>query len=191
MKILFKIKLSLIVFSVFISFKLVDSKLIEFSYPNRNHTTINLSTDKFKKFSKEWRGSDYYYFCNNKDGFICSILYYKLNDEEKRTLVDAPKMATNGPEMSPVYPFAYFSTNSKFKKEESGNENWGSPTDDFMFLQNTIKEFQGIKVNQKNMYAYAMVDKDLFVKVHLSKIRCSANDSTIMRQILSSLSLKK
>ncbi len=97
MNLLKKIALSLSIASGLVSFKLLDTKLFEFSYPKRANTTISLSAENFQDFSKEWRGADYYYFGMNKDGIICSVLYYKLNDEEKITLVDAIKIATNGP----------------------------------------------------------------------------------------------
>jgi hypothetical protein len=50
---------------------------------------------------------------------------------------------------------------------------------------------EGTQFSQKHMYGYAMVDKDLFVNVHLSKTGCSASDSTEMIDILQSLTLKK
>lgn len=175
----------------FLSFTVADTKLYEFEYPKRDNTAITLSADNFKKFTKEWRGSDYYYYSESKDGMICSVLYYKLNDEEKLYLVDALKMAIGGPDTSPAYPFAYFSNYSNLKKYEVNVENWGQATDDFMFRQNDILEFQGLKTKQKHMYAYFMADKDLFVNIHLSKIDFTISDSTAMREILNSLTKKK
>lgn len=169
------------------AFKCIDKELYEFSYPKRDHTTITLSADGFKKFTKEWRGTDYYYYSENKDGMICSILYYKLNEEEKLSLVDVMKVAIGGPDISPGYPFAYFSNYSNLKKYETNVEKWGGPTDDFMFRQTDITEFEGLKTKQKHMYGYFMADKDLFVNIHLSKMDYTAADSTVMRQILSSL----
>lgn len=186
-----KIALSLTMVTGLLSFKLADTKFLEFSYPKRDNTTITLSADNFKKFTKEWRGADYYYYSESKDGIICSILYYKLNDEEKLSLVDVPKIATSGPEISPAYPFAFFSNYSNLKKYETNVKNWGQPTDDFMFRQNDILEFQGVKMKQKHMYGYFMADKDLFVNIHLSKTNFKDADSTAMRQILSSLTKKK
>jgi hypothetical protein len=170
-----------------LSFKIDEAKLFEFSYPKRDKTTVTLKAENFKKFSKEWRGSDYYYFAEGKDGMICSILYYKLNDDEKVSLVDAPKIAIGGPDISPAYPFTYFTTYSNLKKYEENAFSWGQPNDDFMFQQNDIINFDGVKINQKHMYGYCMVDKDLFVNIHLSKVHCTSEDSTTMRQILSSL----
>ena len=183
--------LVLIVTATLISFKISETTLFEFSYPKRDNTTISLSATDFKKFKKEWRGQDYYYYGESKNGIICSILYYKLNDEEVRSLIDAPKKAIGGPDISPAYPFAYFSNYSNLKKYEKNNIDWGQPTDDFMFRQNNITEFEGAKINQKHMYGYSMVDKDLFVNIHLSKTEYTKSDSTTMRQILNSLTRKK
>lgn len=174
-----------------LSFKITDTKLFEFSYPKRDNTSFTLTADNFRKFSKEWRGSDYYYFSTSKDKIICSVLYYKLTDEEKLTLEDLPKIKIGGPDISPAYPFAYFSNYSNLKKYEKNIENWGQPTDDFMFRQSDITEIEGTKLMQKHMYAYFMADKDLFVNIHLSKTDCTTADSTAMRQILSSLTKKK
>ena len=96
-----------------------------------------------------------------------------------------------GPDISPAYPFVYFTSYSNLKKYEQNNVDWGQPTDDFMFRQNDIIDFGGVKFKQKHMYGYSMVDKDLFVNIHLSKMECTESDSTTMRQILSSLTRKK
>jgi hypothetical protein len=174
-----------------LAFRGEEGKLFEFSYPKRNKTTITLNAENFKKFSSEWRGSDYYYYAEGKDGMICSVLYYKLNDDEKASLVDVPKKEIGAPEISPAYPFAYFTNYSNLKKYEENVAAWGGASDDFMFQQNDIKNFNGAKVSQKHMYGYCMVDSDLFVNIHLSKMNCSSADSTKMRQILSSLAKVK
>ena len=166
-------------------------KEIEFTYPKNKDATFFMSTDKFKKFQKEWRGMDYYYLCENgEDGFICSVLFYKLNKEEEKSLVDMPKQLLSGPEVSPLYPQTYFTTNSNLKKYESNQTKWGELTDDFMFSHADVKEYNGIKINQKHMYGYAMFSKDLFVSIHLSKVGCTPEDSTAMRQILDGLKKK-
>jgi hypothetical protein len=183
--------LILILTTGFFSFKSSENAPFEFSYPKRDNTTIVLSAADFKKFKKEWRGQDYYYYSESKNGIICSILYYKLNDDEVLSLIDAPKKMTGGPDVSPAYPFAYFANYSNLKKYEKNNVDWGEPTDDFMFRQNDLPEFEGVKVNQKHMYGYAMVDKDLFVNIHLSKTAYTKSDSTTMREILNSLTRKK
>ena len=174
-----------------LSFKYDEAKLFQFNYPKKDKTTITLKAENFKKFSKEWRGSDYYYYAEGKDAMVCSILYYKLNDEEKASLVDAPKVAIGGPDISAAYPFTYFTTYSNLKKYEENASSWGQPSDDFMFQQNDITNFNGVKINQKHMYGYCMAGKDLFVNIHLSKVNCTSTDSTTMRQILGSLTKSK
>ncbi len=171
------------------SFKLTDSKTFEFAYPKRNGTTITVQSDHIKKFTKDWRGSDYYYF-SESEGFVFSVLYYKLNKNETAELIDVPKSLINGPDKSPAYPFAYFSNYSNLKSMEKNDSAWGTPTDDFMFRQNDVG-IEGTAFTQKHMYGYAMVDKDLFVNVHLSKTACSPTDSTEMINVLKSLTLKK
>jgi hypothetical protein len=181
--------LTLILVIGLLAFKAVDDSLFEFAYPKRADTTFTLSSSRFKKFKKEWRGTDYYYYAE-QDGFICSVLYYKLNDDEKLQLVDAPKVAIGGPDISPAYPLAYFSNYSNLKTMERNNEDWGKPTDDFMFRQNNVV-VDGTNFTQKHMYGYAMLGKDLFVNIHLSKVACSSTDSVEMRAILTSLTVKK
>ena len=164
-----------------------DKKIVEFNYPKNKDAIFTMATDKFKKFKEEWRGQDYYYSCENgDDDIICSVLFYKLNSDEQKHMVDPFGGMTNA-----GIPFLYFSDNSNLKKYETNNQSWGEMTDDFMFRQNDITEFEGIQVNQKHMYAYCMFGKDLFVNVHLSKTDYSADDSTSMRQILASLLKKK
>ena len=172
-----------------LSFNVGDRKVFEFSYPKRKGTDISFSADHFKKFKKEWRGTDYYYY-GEGDGFICSVLYYKLNDDEKIELIDAPKAAIGGPNRSPAYPYAYFKNFSRLKSMEMNDSSWGTPTDDFMFRQNDVV-IEGTQFSQKHMYGYAMVDKDLFLNIHLSKTGCSSQDSTEMIAILTSLAIKK
>jgi hypothetical protein len=172
-----------------LSFNIADKKVFDFSYPKRKGTGISFSADHFKIFTKEWRGTDYYYYSDG-DGFICSVLYYKLNDDEKLELIEAPKAAINGLEKSPAYPYAYFKNFSNLKSMERNDSSWGKPTDDFMFRQNDVV-IEGTKFSQKHMYGYAMVDKDLFINVHLSKTGCSTSDSTEMTDILKSLTIKK
>ena len=107
-----------------LSFNILEKKSFEFIYPKQDNVKISLSSDHFKKFEKEWRGSDYYYYAE-KDGFICSVLFYKLDEEEKLSLVEVPKiqisekMKESGkefPQNSPVFPYVYFKNNSNLKK---------------------------------------------------------------------------
>jgi hypothetical protein len=164
-----------------LSFYSIESILFEFKYPKRKKSAIQLKGD-FEKFDEEWRGSDYYYSSTSEDSIICSILYYKLNKDEQKIMVDP-----FGGIINAGIPFIFFSENSKLKKYEQNKSGWGETTDDFIFRQNDILEFQGIKLKQKHMYGYAMLDKDLFVNIHLSKVNFTQQDSTNMRNILGSL----
>ena len=51
----------------FLSFNIIEKKSFEFIYPKQKDVKIGLLSEHFKKFDKEWRGSDYYYFAE-KDG---------------------------------------------------------------------------------------------------------------------------
>lgn len=165
-----------------------SERVLEFKYPKEKDAAFSMTTHLFKKFEKEWRGEDYYYYLDeDKGGLICSVLFYKLNDDELKALVDLPKKRMNGPETSPAYPSAYFTAHSNLSKYESNKAQWGDPASDFMFSHADVKEFNGMKVNQKHMYGYAMFGKDLFVNIHLSKVNCTAGDSITMRRILDSL----
>lgn len=177
-----------------LSFNILEKKSFEFIYPKQDNVKISLSSDHFKKFEKEWRGSDYYYYAE-KDGFICSVLFYKLDEEEKLSLVEVPKiqisekMKESGkefPQNSPVFPYVYFKNNSNLKKMEENDISWGEMTDDFMFRKNEIN-LRGSKIIQNHMYGYAMFNNDLFVIVHLSKMNCTENDLKEMEEILNSL----
>ncbi|MTH16754.1 hypothetical protein [Flavobacterium sp. LC2016-01] len=162
---------------------------IEFNYPKNKEAVLFMKTDQFENFEKEWRGEDYYYLCKGgKDDIICSVLFYKLNKDEQKMMVEPfdPKDHTT----SPIIPLTYF-LNGNLKKYEKNNDIWGEPTDDFMFRQNDITEVEGIKTKQKHMYAYGMFGKDLFINVHLSKINYTAKDSITMRKILADLQKKK
>ena len=193
MKNFFRIAGGLIIAVVLLSFNNIP-KTFEFSYPKRKYTTITLIADNFDKFAKEWRGKDYYYYSKGKDGMNASILYYKLDEEERLLLVEIPrisfKVSDKVSDVSPIFPSVYFSTNSNLKDYETNVETWGDITDDFMFRQCDIKEFRGIKMKRKHMYAYCMPDKDLFVQVHFSKDNYTSSDSIVMRQILNSLTKK-
>jgi len=170
-----------------ILFSFSGDKEIEFNYPKNKKARFTMSTDKFKDFTKEWRGQDYYYMSENGDNnIICSVLFYKLNKDEQKLMVEP-----FGGTITPSIPFIYFSENSNLKKYEINGTAWGEMTDDFMFRQNDIMEFQGVKIKQKHMYAYCMFGNDLFVNVHLSKVNYTANDSTAMRQILDGLKKEK
>ena len=198
MKLKENMKLKNVLFGVVIlgilSFNILDKKTFEFIYPKQKEVKISLLSEHFKKFDKEWRGTDYYYYAE-KDGFICSVLFYKLNEEERLSLVEVPKIQIlenakeTGkvfPENSPVFAYTYFKNFSNLKKMEENDESWGEITDDFMFRKNVIN-LAGSKVKQENMYGYAMYGNDLFVNVHLSKMNCSESDLKEMEEIINSL----
>ena len=168
------------------SFTSDNQKVTEFEYPNRKGTTVLINLPNFDNLTKEWRGEDYYFMGKSSDSIICSVLYYKLNKEEVKTMVKP----FGGQNFAGI-PFTYFSESSNLKKFEKNQTAWGNMEDDFMFRQCDILEIAGQKIRQKNMYAYGMLDKDLFVNIHLSKINYTANDSTVMREILNSITKKK
>lgn len=184
MNLLKKITLAIIILTGLLSFKLIDNKVIEFNFPERKNTGITLTGNNFGEFSKEWKGTDYYYLGSSKDSIICSVYYFKLNKDEIKYMVEPFGVPMAG------IPMVYFTDNAPLKAYEVNKSVWGEMTDDFMFRQYDILEYQGIKVKQKNMYAYGMFDNDLFVSVHLSKENFTAKDSTAMRQILSSIKKK-
>lgn len=171
-----------------------DQKVHEFKYPKNKDAVVYISSDLFKKFKKKWRGEDYYYLSENgKEGFTCSVLFYKLNEEEKLMYVGLLRamLGNETPETSPAYPQVYFTNYSNLAKYESNKTKWGDPMADFMFSHSDIREFEGVKVNQKHMYGYAMYGDDLFVNIHLSKVNCSPGDSLAMKEILDGLKKKK
>ncbi|MDQ2180234.1 hypothetical protein [Marinifilum sp. D714] len=175
-----------------LSFKSDKNKVV-FKYPKLKGVDIVMNTSVFRKFKKEWRGKDYYYLCEKgQNDIVCSVLFYKLNEKEKMMYVDLTRamIGKECPEVSPVFPLEYFSNYSNLKKYETNHSKWGNLKGDFMFRHADIKEFNGAKINQKHMYAYTMVDNDLFVNIHLSKIFCTKNDSIFMAEILNSLNIR-
>jgi len=160
---------------------------IEFSYPSGKEIAVIMTSGRFKKMEQEARGADYYYLAQDDDSMICSVLFFKLNEDEISNLVEMPAKLMGAPLNSPAYPQTYFANYSNTKEWETNEQRWGDPKDDFMYRQTDIKEFKGQKVNQKNMFAYAMFGNDLFVNIHLSKINCSKKDSIEMKSILASL----
>ncbi|MCH8903248.1 MAG: hypothetical protein IIA45_04975 [Bacteroidetes bacterium] len=67
----------------------------------------------------------------------------------------------------------YFTDNSRCKEFEVSKSSWGEMTDDFMFRQCDFKEFKGVKISQKHMYAYAMFDNHPYLSLRLSKTNFS------------------
>lgn len=185
-----KILIPIITFLLLASSLTSDKDQIIFTYPKNKAASFTMVSKIFSKFKKEWRGEDYYYISDSDNGFICSVLFYKLNKQECEMLVNKPAKAVNGPAVSPIYPLSYFMTSNKLKEFEENKQTWGTPSDEFMFRHAHINEFQGVKLEQKNMYAYTMFGNDIFVQVHMSKILCSTSDSVEMRNMLSSLKKK-
>lgn len=168
-----------------------EKETIDFKYPKNKDAVITMTTDKFQKFKEEWRDNDYYYLNDkNKDGFICSVLFCKLNKEEM-VFQDKVQKESGVPSGNAVFPLQYFISSSTTKEYESGEKTWGDPDTDFMFRQVDIKEVNGHRINQKNMFAYTMFGKDLYVSVHLSKVLCTPADSIAMELILEGLKKKK
>lgn len=170
-----------------LSFTANEKKLYTFEYPKKQCTTMIMqSSCDFGEFQKEWRDKDYYYAAISKDSIMCSVLYYKLNKDEQKSMTKP-----FGDIVSAGIPLIYFSENSNLKKYEKNNKNWGDMNGDFMYRQYDIIEVEGVKISQKHMYAYCMIDKEMFAYMHLSKINCSNQDSTAMIEIITSLEKKK
>ena len=174
--------------TLIISFSFTTNKdsILEFVYPKGKKQKVIIDAEITGKLNKEWRGQDYYYSGIINDSINFSLLYYKLNKSEKKLMVDP-----FGGMISPGIPMIFFTQNSKLKPLEKNSKSWGEMTDDFMFRDVDLPEFNGLKINQKHMYAYGMMRKDLFVNVHLSKTNCSSKDSIVMTKILTSLMKKK
>ena len=167
-----------------------DKKELKLSYPESGYTIV-LPADEFGELQEEWRGQDYYYMTETERGIICSVLFYKLNEEELKGLAGMRGHVPGSPEISPIYPLLYFSTNAKLGSLETMKEEWGDPASDVMYRQAHLETVQGTALNQKNMYAYAMFGSDLFVAVHLSKVFCTPEDSTAMRAFVESIRKKE
>lgn len=117
---IYKMKLKQIFFAIvllgFLSFNVAEKRTFEFNYPKQKEVKISLLSDHFKKFNKGWKGSYYYYFAEN-DGYICSVFFCKLNEQEKLSLVEVPKTVLINkfkedgkefPENSPIFVYTYF-----------------------------------------------------------------------------------
>ncbi|MCX6236123.1 MAG: hypothetical protein NTY07_00970 [Bacteroidia bacterium] len=161
---------------------------ISFIYPKKKGISLIMNTYLFKEFKKEWRGEDYYYLSEGKDGFVCSVLFFKLNESEFNDLLAIQK-GSGVSKTSPIYASTHFLSSSKTKQYESNNKSWGDPNSTFMYSQVDIKEFSGQKINQKNISAYAMFGEDIYLKVHLSKTLCTQQDSITMMDIFESLKI--
>lgn len=163
----------------------VKQHALTFKYPKNKSAAFTMQAQK-AKFKKEWRGEDYYYFCENlQNEIVCSVLFYKLNQEEQKKYIEPI-----GGKGNATIALAYFTVNSATRKYEKNANFWGKATDPFMFRHMDIPEYEGTVVNQKNIFAYTMFENDLFVNVHLSKINCTAEDSILMRNFLTGLTKK-
>ena len=45
-----------------------DTNEIKFTYPKKKNISLVMYSDLFKTFKEEWRGEDYYYLGDGKDG---------------------------------------------------------------------------------------------------------------------------
>lgn len=188
-----KFKTILLLTIIPLTFSFKDTKnTVEFVYPAFEDKTITLQTNEPLKFKKEVRGEGLYFLSKNKPKEItCSLLFFKLNEEEKMMFVDLPKamMGIDSSIFSPALPLTYFKNYSRLKDFEENQMEWGKIDDDFMYRQADIVSIEGQIINQKHMYAYAMLTSDIFVNIHLSKVNCSKSDSVEMVNILNSIKL--
>lgn len=158
---------------------------IKFKYPKMKEAAFSIPAPK-AKFKKEWRGSDYYYFCENlKQNIVCSVLFYKLNQEEVKKYIEPIGGLGNA-----MIALAYFTVNSPTRSMEKNSSIWGKKDDAFMFRQMDLSPPEDQSIKQKNMFAYGMFGNDLFVSVHLSKVSCTGEDSLTMRNMLTGIKKK-
>ena len=88
-----------------------------FGYPLSPTAKFTMTTDLFPKFKEEWRDMDYYYYCEKgSNGMICSVLFYRLNADEQKTMIEP-----FGDKAGAGIPYVYFSDNSQLKKYEKNN----------------------------------------------------------------------
>jgi hypothetical protein len=165
------------------------ARTIEFEYPGRS-ATVTMETDLFKKFEKEWRGTDYYYSAESKDGMICSVLFFKLSKDQVKEHVARAAQMLSLDETSPALPLKYFSENADMKQYETNEKSWGDPKGSFMFRSTDVPVYGGQEINQKKLFAYTQFNKELFVSIELSKVDCSNADFSTMRNMMASLQKK-
>ena len=178
-----KIKNLLIAGIVIIGFGFTTLKLstYKFKFPKRKNVELKIDIPKDWKISKEKRGEDMYYTnftSNNGEQILLSVLFYKLNDIEKKP-IEAIGMN------NPIIPYTFFLSNNKTIKMENNVESWDN--EDFYFHDSNIEEFSGIKVHQKNIKAYCMYDFDLFAQIHISKLNYTPSDSIQMMEIIKTI----
>jgi hypothetical protein len=174
----------LIIGLVLIGLGFTQQKLVtyKFKYPKKKNVELKIDIPKEWKISKEKRGEADLYFTNitknNGNQILFSVLFFKLNDEEKESVEE---LALN----DPIVPFAFFLDKSRTVKMESKVKTWHN--EDFYFKDSNIEDFNGIKAHQKNINAYCMYGYDLFVKIHISKLNYSPADSIKMMKILNTI----
>jgi hypothetical protein len=155
----------------------------EFEYPDSD-VAVTMSLPGFEDFKEEWRGEDYYYFgTRESDGMVCSLLYYKLNESEKKSMAKLAEKVP--PENRSKLAQLHFRLSNKLAKLESGETTWDE--NGFSFRDVNIDSFQGQDLRQKNMCAYQMYGDDLFLMVHFSKVLYTPEDSVAMRTMLTSI----
>ena len=164
-----------------LGFTQLELSMYEFKFPNRKNVVLKLDIPNEWKIFEEKQGEDMYYsnFTNsNGDEILISILFYKLNDTEKKPI---EKIGMK----DPIIPYTFFLEKSKTIKIESRIKSWNN--EDFYFHDSNIEEFNGIKVHQKNIKAYCMYDFDLFVQIHISKLNYTPSDSIQMMEVLNTM----
>lgn len=175
----------ILIAGVFLLFSFVssDTKTFSFEFPKRKHIQLKISAPSKWVIDKEKKGEDMYYTnfskASEKD-VLFSLLFFKLNEYEQKSMI-----GEMGLEGNPLLPATYFLSNNNTAKYETDNKSWEDTA--FYYRDYNIETFGTLKVHQKNMKAYCMYDKDLFVQVHLSKPNYSDADSALMRSILNSL----
>jgi hypothetical protein len=60
---------------------------------------------------------------------------------------------------------------------------------DVQTLEYTLDEFQGVRLNQKSMYA-CLAEQQVYANIHLSKVQYTAADASLFRSVLTSIHLQ-
>lgn len=185
MSILTSLLLALFTFGTVVPLAWSPEKYV-FSYPNTDYA-IALSLNIEGNVEKHWHGDDYFYSGLTKDTTIFFVLFFKLNAADQAELATLRERTPGTPVMTPLYPLSYFMSTAPLKQYETMTEIWGNPESGFMFRQAHVESVEGIKIDQKNMYAYTMPAKDIFVAIHISKVMCTPEDSTALRTLIESV----
>lgn len=102
------------------------------------------------------------------EGFMLTIMWAKT--PQKGTSTDLRDLASNSLKQSPVVKDGF--THSDYK--------------DFPMLEYLVKEFQGIKLNQKHYNAYIAKD-GVWIDIHLSKVDFKSGDEKRFFALLDSV----